>query len=356
MRVIFAAGERSGFVLAELLRKQLYAIEPGGELFNINVGDETGEIIGFSEPLANLVNGISTFKKAIETIRQIKPEVAVLISFPGINLPLGQKLRSFGIPVIYISPPQFWAWGKFRVACLRRAADLVVCLFDFEQAILRRAGINAVYYGYPFFDGIKRHLLGHQVNDLLRLPDGTDYVVFLPGSRKPEIEFHQPLFVRVFGLLREKYPSLRAVLIGGRDGDLPAGMLRLEPDYRFDVIAYARAVLAVSGTVTAEVAILGVPMVVSYHLNPVSRFLARLFVKLPYFSLPNIIAGERLVPEYLEPEPRQLSAALKRVLADGDYRRRLIVGLQQVRKRLGPPGAIEKIARQILMFNGNRRY
>jgi lipid-A-disaccharide synthase len=356
MRVVIAAGERSGFWLGELLGNQLQALKPDVQLFSVNVASKTGALIGFFEPLAGLSKGYRTVRTVTETVLQIKPEVAVLIAFSGINLLLGRSLRSAGIPVVYISPPQFWAWGKFRVGLLRRAADLVVCLFDFEADILQRAGVNAVYYGYPYYDGVVHRLTQNQVYELLRLPAGTDYIVFLPGSRKPEIDFHQPLFIRVFDLLRRQYPELRAILIGGQEADLPDGMLRINPDYRFDVIAHCRAALVVSGTATAELAILGVPMVVSYHLKPVNRFFARLFVKLPYFALPNIIAGKLVVPEYLEPEPCQLSAALSQMLADGEYRQAVINGLQQVRKRLKPAGAIDEIARRILAFKDNCRY
>lgn len=348
MRVVIAAGERSGLVLADLLRQKLEVTDSQLELCIINVAFATGEIIGFLEPLINLVNGYGTIKRLTRIIKNIQPDVAVLISFPGINLLLGRALRSLGIPVVYIAPPQSWAWGKFRVKYLRQAADWVVCLFRFEQKILRAAGVNARYYGYPFLDMVNRQLAQNQVYRLLGLPEGMGYVVFLPGSRKFEIDFHEPLFIQVFYRLMQKYPQLPAVLIGGANIDLPPGMVRINPDYRYDVIAHAQAALVVSGTATAEIAILGVPMVVTYHLPPVNRFFARLFVKLPYFALPNIIANQLVVPEYLDGDVDQLSSALGQILDNVYYREAIKTKLWAVRRALEPAGATDRIVQLLL--------
>jgi len=314
----------------------------------VNVAKETGTIVGFFESLTKLIKGYKTIKQLTETIREMQPDVAVLISFPGINLPLGKALRSSDIKVIYISPPQFWAWGRFRVNLLKQASDTVVCLFNFEQKLLQRAGIKAIYHGYPFYDAVKCQLSRNEVYRLLGLTEDRDYIVFLPGSRESEIVYHQPLFLQVFQHLKQKHPQLEGILIGGIEAELPAGMLRINPDIRYEVIAYARAALVVSGTATAELAILGVPMIVTYHLYPVSRFFARLFVKTPYFALPNIIANERIVNEYLEPGPALLSSALSRILSDNDYRQKIIDKLELVKNRLAPLGATEKIAYLIL--------
>ena len=183
---------------------------------------------------------------------------------------------------------------------------------------------------------------------MLGIPEDEEYIVLLPGTRKDEIDFHQLLFIRVFQHLQMRHPRLHGVIVGGKESVLPPGVVQVGLQHRYDVFSWARAALTVSGTVTAELAILGIPMVVSYHLEPVSRFLVRIFVRTPYFALPNIIAGEAAVPEYLNPDQKQLISQISRLLDECDYRQTVIAKLGAVRRKLEPAGATEQIARLIV--------
>jgi lipid-A-disaccharide synthase len=297
--------------------------------------------------------------RAEEAVVRLAPDVVVLISFSGLHLPLGRRLRRRGVPVLYLGPPQVWAWGGWRKRRLRKAADKVVCLFRFEEKLLRRAGVNAVYFGYPLLDGVVSRLSREQTLEKLGLGPSERYVVFLPGSRLAEIAYHQPLFADVLSRLRRECGNIRGVMVTmeedasqraivksrkprGRDQEEEGRMVVVRED-RYDVMHHADCACAVSGTVTAELAILGVPMVVCYHLPLLSRMLARALVRATHFALPNILAGTRLVPEVLEPEPQALAQTLTPLMRDSDERRGQLAGLARVAAELGPPGATERV-------------
>ncbi|MGQ9678022.1 MAG: hypothetical protein ACUVUD_01915, partial [bacterium] len=244
--------------------------------------------------------------------------------------------------VIYLAPPQVWAWGRFRVKILRRVAGRCICLFPFEQEFFRRAKIAADYWGYPLFDTVAARYSESETRARLEFPAGTEYIAFLPGSRVDEIRYHQPLFIKVFGHLRIRYPNIRGVIVGGAEARLPEGMVRVTPAMRYETIRYARLAVLVSGTVTAETALLGTPMVVCYHLSPPSRFLARMFVRLKCFSIPNLILKEKVVPELFEPDETKLKKIILHLLRDENFRMRLLYQLGRVKDLLGPAGAMTK--------------
>lgn len=349
MRVLIAAGEKSGFVLADLLSKKIRDINNEIEIYHLNLADVAGDAFGFSpRVLPKLLQGGKLINQLLTSVRDIHPDLTVLISCPGVNLPLGMKLRAVGVVTIIVGPPQCWAWGKWRVRLLQQAADQVVCLFSFEEQFFRRAGIRAVYFGYPFYDAVQLQMSRRQMYETLGIPEGEEYIILLPGTRKEEVDFHQPLFIRVFQHLQTRHPRLHGVIVGGKESVLPPGVVQVEPQHRYDIFSGARAALAVSGTVTAELAILGIPMVVSYHLDAVSKFFARIFVRIPYFALPNIIAGESVVPEYLNPDQGQLISQISRLLDECDYRQMVIAKLEAVRKKLEPAGATDRLARLIV--------
>jgi len=292
----------------------------------------------------------------------------VLVSFSGLHLPLGRRLRRRGVPVLYLGPPQVWAWGGWRKRRLRRAADEVVCLFRFEEEMLRRSGVDARYFGYPFLEGAVSRLSRAQTLEKLGFGPSERYVVFLPGSRPAETAYHEPLFRVVFEQLSRRTPAVRGVMVA-LEASPKSGVRSPEPgagsqetgdgivvirENRYDVMRYADCACAVSGTVTAELALLGVPMVVCYHLPWLSRVLARALVRIPHFALPNVLSGTRLVPEMLDPQPEVLVRTLAPLMLDSEERRRQLAGLAGVAAGLGPPGAMQRVctlAREL----GNKR-
>lgn len=348
---------------------EMARLDPACEVVSLGETSRLGPVFGFAEGLRAGLRMRGVLARAEESVVRLAPDAVVLVSFSGLHLPLGRRLRDRGVPVLYLGPPQVWAWGGWRKRRLRKTADEVVCLFRFEEGVLRPAGVNAVYLGYPLLDCVVSKLSREQTLEMLGFGPNEHYVAFLPGSRPAEVSYHAPLFIDVFNLLRQTVPDVRGVIVRSEEGtsqelearsQQPGGriqeaagagreatgdaLLVVSRD-RYDVMRHADCACAVSGTVTAELAILGVPMVVCYHLPWPSRVLARALVRIPYFALPNILAGTRLVPEKLDPGPEELARMLGLLLRSPEERRRQLEGLARVAAELGPPGAMARICR-----------
>ncbi|MEO0071445.1 MAG: hypothetical protein ABIK39_05115 [candidate division WOR-3 bacterium] len=349
--ILISAGEVSGFLFADLLEREIKKLNPEVRVVKLDVSYGLGPTLGLWEGARRMFSVGRLLRHHFFYVQQLNPDVLVLIGFPGVNLFLGKKFRKLGIPVVYLAAPQIWAWGSFRVKLLRQAVNRVFCLFLFEERLLRSLGIDAVYYGYPLLDSVKSTLKREEVLSFLGFNSDTKYIVLLPGSRSAETKFHQPLFLRIFNRLKRRYLGLKGVVIGGF-GNLAEGqeVIRIPPEKRYEVIRHAHLALVVSGTATAETAILGTPEVASYHFTQPGRFLARLMVKLRYFSIPNIVADSMVIPEFLSPDEERLYQTAQRLFSDEVYREKIRAGLARVKELLGPPGAMAKIAAEILQL------
>jgi lipid-A-disaccharide synthase len=339
--------------MLDRFRLEMAGAEPDCQVISLPEPAQLGPVLGFAEGLRAGSRLRAALDRAEASVRESAPDAAVLVSFSGLHLPLGRRLRRRGVPVLYLGPPQVWAWGRWRTRQLRRAADKVVCLFRFEQGLLHQAGVNAEYFGYPLLDGVVSSLSRKQVLNRLGFGPEERYVVFLPGSRPAESAYHTPLFRLVFERLRKELPYIRGVAVSpepdaGRKKDCNGSGIVTVSRNRYDVMRHADCACAASGTVTTELAILGVPMVVSYHLPRASRLLARAFVRIPHFALPNILDRTRLVPEALEPGPEELMRMIEPLMRDSDERQSQLAGLARVAAGLGPPGAMRRTCALVL--------
>jgi lipid-A-disaccharide synthase len=385
--------------MLDLFKLEMARLDPACRIASLQDSAELESVFGFAEGLRAGPKLGGVLSRVEEAAMRLEPDAAVLVSFSGLHVPLGRRLRRRGVPVLYLGPPQVWAWGGWRKRRLRRAADKVVCLFRFEEQLLRRAGVEAVYFGYPLLDGVVSRSGREQTLEKLGFGPSERYVVFLPGSRPAEITYHVPLFEATYERLLEFLPGVRAVMVAkdrdaiqnaeckiqnakvggqevegtgrlaGREGrqgpslsereearsqepkrevrEVMGGRRTANGDEllvvshdRYDVMRHAECACAVSGTVTAELALLGVPMVVCYHLPGLSRLLARGLVRTPHFALPNILAATRLVPERLEPGPDELAQMVEPLMRDSVERRGQVEGLARVAADLGPPNAM----------------
>ncbi len=335
--VAVSAGELSGRLLAEAVCREFG--QNGIERLDLVGPGGPGPVLGFWEGIRAAPQVGRALKKALDAIRSRRPDVVLLVAFPGLNLRLGAAARRAGIPVVYLAPPQVWAWGAGRTRALRNAADRVVCLFPFERPVLEKAGVRAEFLGYPLLDALMAE------SGAARGPGG-DHVAFLPGSRPAEIAYHRPLFAAAMAEMAKTGPGVRAQWVEAPESESEGGLLAAARE-RYRLMAGARAAAVVSGTATLETALLGVPQVASYHLSPATRLLARALVRTRFFALPNILAGEQVVSELLEPTAGQVAGELRRQLAPGGRARaRVLAG--QLAALLGPAGACRRIERFVL--------
>jgi lipid-A-disaccharide synthase len=362
MKLFLVAGEASGDLhasnLVAALRRQV------GELRALGVGGErlrgAGlECVARSEELsvmglAEVVRHLPRLLRLARRVRQAalaeRPDVAVLVDSPDFNLPLARHLHRAGIPVVIYISPQLWAWRSGRVRRIRRDVARVLCILPFETEFYGEHGVSATYVGHPLVDELARVRANPPAVEV-------SSVALLPGSRRHEVASLLPAMAAAARRVARQQPALaiRLILAPGLERSWVESLLGSEEPGieivsgdRHRALASCGAALVASGTATLECALLGVPMVVGYRLNPLSYGVARVLVRVPHVALVNLVAGRRLVPELVQDAftvdalAEQLPALLGSL---GEAQR---AGLSEVSRRLGEPGASDRAAAAVL--------
>lgn len=370
-KILVVTGEASGEqhaadLVSALLRRRpdLQVLALGGERLRqagarVEFDLVSHAVIGFTEALRKLGSFARALRCARGLLEKERPDAVVLIDLPDLNFRIGGMAKALGIPVVYYISPQVWAWRRGRIKTLRRFVNRMLVILPFEEQLYREAGIPVTYVGNPLLDQVRLEADPQEVRRNLLGPASGPLVALLPGSRSQEIEFLLPTLAEVGRRLMERFSGCRLILPLARtvSADRVSSLLaaaRCEAFLLRDRIFAGRAAadLAIvsSGTATLETAILGTPQLIVYRMQPFSYWLARRFVKLPYFGLANLVAGQKAAPEFLQHEftPDAVFAAAVGLLTDqaaAERQRRAWMG---VRQRLGEPGAAERAAGEIL--------
>lgn len=314
-------------------------------------------VVGITEILKHLPSLVRAMRRLISAAEQRKPEFAILTDFPGFHLRLARKLRPLGVRNIYYVCPQFWAWRPWRVRVVRRRFARALCIFPFEQKFYGDAGVPVTFIGHPLVGAVKVTNDREAFCRKNRLDPIQPIVTILPGSRPAELAQHMPLLREACALIRRELQTqfVLAAAPGTSESQLtkdwPTELpVRTVQGQTYDALAAADVAIVSSGTATLEAALLNVPMVVIYRVTPLTAVLAKPLVRTPYFSMVNLIAGRRVVPELIQDDfsAVKLSGEVLRLLRDSQTRAELRTGLDEVRERLGPPGAVERAADAIV--------
>jgi lipid-A-disaccharide synthase len=288
-----------------------------------------------------------------------RPALLICIDFPDFNLLLARTARRLGISVCYFISPQVWAWRRGRVRIIRRLVQKMLVLFPFEEPLYRSAGVDVTFVGHPLLDALATVPPRGSCREGLGVSEAATVLGLLPGSRAAEVRRHLPLLLEAAERIQAAEPGI-AVWVGLSDTTDPraveAAVAGSRMSVRFvrgrthEVIRAADFLLAVSGTVTLEAAILGTPMLITYRLGLISSWLLRLLIRVRFAGLPNLLADEAIVPELLQnaATPDRLAATALEILRSPDRQARMRAALAEVRRRLGEPGAIERAAREVL--------
>ncbi|HSD92424.1 MAG TPA: lipid-A-disaccharide synthase, partial [Methyloceanibacter sp.] len=374
--IFIVSGETSGDNLAGRLMAALKR-ETGGKVRFAGVGGPQSEgqglkslfpmrdlsVMGLAEILPHLPRLLRRLGETTKAAKQLKPDAVVTVDSPGFCLRLAHHLRGSGIPVIHYVAPQLWAWGSFRARKLRKRVDHVMALLPFEVPFFTQYGIPATYVGHPAIDAGAEHGDGPGFRARHGLDPEAPVLCVLPGSRAAEASRMLPVFAEALGLLKEKFPDLRIVipvvdsvaeLVSQTTRRWPLPVLLVsDTQERFDAFAASNAALAKSGTVTLELALAGVPMVVAYRINPASAFLVRrMGVAVEHASLVNLLNGRQVVPEFLQDDctAANLAAAVAELLGSEQARAAQQRAFEQVAKTLGErvPPPSERAAKVVL--------
>jgi lipid-A-disaccharide synthase len=366
---MIVAGEASGDLHGAELCRALRALAPDCRLVGMGgarmaaagldvIADVTSSAaVGHTEALGKVPTVYRAYRRLQATLRASRhPDALVLIDFPEFNLRLAKAARRGAVPVIYYIPPQIWAWRAGRLATIRRRVALVLAVLPFEVALYRRGGVPVEFVGHPVVDALVGAPSRAEARAKLGLADEDLVIGLLPGSRRTEVERHLPAMREATDRIAAVHPRARFLL--ARAPTVEAAIVRAHvgPDIHVveegthTVVRAADVLLATSGTVTLEAALLGTPMVVCYRLSWLSEALTRLLIRVPWISLANLTLGRAVIPElYREGTTGEgLAREAFRLIEDPGARAAQRRAFAELGELLGEPGVSTRAARRVL--------
>ena len=365
MRILISAGEASGEMYgAGLLQavQHLAGILPeigsveafglGGERMRAAgcdtvIDSKDVAVLGIVEVLIHLPAIYSRFNHLLSEVDERRPDLAVLIDFPDFNFRLAKELHKRGIPVIYYVSPQLWAWRPKRLDLVKKYVKKMLVIFPFEETWYQERGVDAEFTGHPLSEAQRPKITRTQFAAKYKLDPELAWIALLPGSRRKEVRMNLPSILQSAQMFKTPYEFLLPVASTLRRSwveDQVAHYLRSHPgrikltytDDARETLLHARAAAVASGTATVEAAVIGTPFVMVYRVAPLTFALGKKLVKVPFYAMPNLIAGRQVVPELVQQDfsARNLAAELQRIIPEGPDRRKMMEGLVEVRTRL----------------------
>ncbi len=371
LRVLLSCGEPSGDLYAAALTRELRTLAPDADVFGLGgpqfvaaggraVADYRGlSVTGLTEPIAKIPQFIAARRALLNAAAQSRPDVFVPVDFWGFNHKLAKRLARQGVPVVYYVSPQLWATRPWRLKTMREIATRVLVIFPFEEAIYRRAQVPVAFVGHPLIDLAKPSQPRPDFLSRLGLRPAAPTVALLPGSRAGEVSRILPDLVGAADIVGTRVSDVQFVVARAanlddrlfdllRGGRLPrSAVVEADTD---TVLASADVALTASGTATVQAALHDVPMVIVYRVSPWTYRLGRPLLRVTTFGMVNLIAGSRIVPEFIQDAftPQAVAAEAIAMLTDSTRASRIRDGLRDVRERLGGGGASRRAAEAIL--------
>lgn len=311
--------------------------------------------MGFVEVVANLPQVLGNINECKTDLLRYRPDVVILVDYPGFNLRIAEFAHREGIKVCYYISPQVWAWKRHRVKKIKQCVDQMLVILPFEEPFYKTYGVNAIFVGHPLLDELAKLQSPSRLHFVHRndLSEKKEIIALLPGSRKQEVErmlgtmlkmiplFPQYQFVIACAPSLDKNLYLR--LVGKAD-------VHLVENQTYELLQNASAALVTSGTATLETALLSVPEVVCYKANRLSFLIAKSLIHVKYISLVNLVMDKEVVKELIQDDFNKdnLLKELQSLLQDPMKQRRMLDDLDMLKHQLGNAGASEKAADVII--------
>ncbi|PLX99381.1 MAG: lipid-A-disaccharide synthase [Desulfuromonas sp.] len=367
-RILIISGEASGDLHGANLIRAAREVDPGLSFFGVGgrkmqeagcdilVPMEEISVFGVFEVFGKL----RAIRKVLKRIRHIianeKPDVVLLIDFPGFNMRVARAAHSAGVPVLYYIAPKVWAWKEGRAKKIGETVDRLAVIFPFEPPYYAGMSVKVDYVGNPLLDEFSYTTDTDSFCRQHGIDRAGKVIGLFPGSRNSEVRYNFDDILATARLLKERYAGCQFLLplasslpeddIRARvaASGLPIHVLN---ENIYDIANACDVVLAVSGTVTLQIALTGTPLLVINRVHPLTYAIGKRVVKIPHVSLVNIIAGREVVKEYLQDEvvPEHLYKEILQILENTDYNQRLCDGLREVRELMGDAGCSGKVAR-----------
>jgi lipid-A-disaccharide synthase len=365
-KIFLSAGEASGEQYGAMLIEEIRRMRPEADFFGLGgirmeklgmrriVRAEDVAHMGITEVILHMPRIYAEYRKLKASLRKERPDLAILIDFPDVNLSLAGQLRRLDIPVVYFVSPQLWAWKKYRLKEVKQNVTRMLVIFPFEETFYRERGVAADFVGHPLADLdppiISREAFASENN----LDASKFWVGLLPGSRSRELLANLPTMLEAARLLGPGYEFLLPVAPTLQE-DQVRPLVAQEENVKIvhdarAVLKHARASVVASGTATVEAALIGNPFVVVYRVSRTTYAVARRVIKLPHVAMVNLIAGKRLAPELIQHDftPSQVVEQLRPLLENDEARATMQSELRAVGAALKSKGgstAIERAAR-----------
>jgi lipid-A-disaccharide synthase len=376
-RVFFSVGEPSGDQHAARLIEKIAQIDPsiqtqgfGGPAMQqagckIELDLTQHAVVGLVEVLPKIRQFFGFADQAEAVFAAGNVDAVVLVDFPGFNWHIAKRAKRYGIPVHYYCPPQLWAWAPWRIRKMRRSVDHVWSVLPFEHEYFHARGLNSAYVGHPFFDAVAETELDAQLMAEFSqsTQSGAPMVAVLPGSRGHEVRGNFPIMLQAIRRLHQRHPNARFAVAACRDAQGLWCRDQLTPEDRLlpidffvgktsEVIEAAQCAMMVSGSVSLELMARRTPAAVIYRVGRFLHTVGRRLVQVDSLTLPNLIAGRKIFPEFVSVGPTDpavdfLTDSIDSMLGDPFYFRSLLSDLDATRADFAVPGASAKLAKAI---------
>lgn len=372
-KIMIVAGEPSGDLQAAYLVKSLKSINPHIEIFGIGgkLMKEAGveiiydiielAVVGFVEVIKHLGLLKKILEKLLITLEAKRPDVVILVDYPGFNLRFAKYVKEKNIPVIYYISPQIWAWGKGRISEIKKCVDKMIVIFGFEENLYKEAGVKVSFVGHPFLDIVKPGWKKEETLKHLHLNHHSKKIALLPGSREKEIERHLPVMLKACERIKAGLSDVEFIISRMKELDSSIynkiiSSSRIKPhsleNRPYEIMDVADIVMASSGSATLETAIMEKPMVIIYKTSIITWFLAKNMIKIPDIGLVNVVAGKRIVPELIQFQAtgQNIAKEVLEILQNKHKQEDIKKGLRKVKEKLGAQGAVDRAAHLIQKF------
>ena len=376
--IMILAGETSGDAHAAEFIEQIWLLNPNIRISGMGSREmkKAGAEIFFDSAsiavmgLVEVLKHWREIKRAMHCVRQkldeTHPDLLVLVDYPEFNLKMARHARELGIKVLFYISPQVWAWRPKRIKKIGRLVDHMAVIFKFETAYYEHANIPVSFVGHPLVDKVVNTQGRDEARQHLGLERDIPVIGLFPGSRNSEIDRLLPLMLETARQMTHTNPRLVFVLPVATSLDFDAIKHQCEQsnlnilvtqDNLYNLITCCDAIVSCSGTVTLEIALLGIPMCIVYRMSPLSYHILRYLVKIPHVGLVNIVAGRSVVREFIQTDAtaENISEEMFRIITDQTYRQGIKDDLLIVRENLGEGDGPGKMARLVISFLPSNR-
>ncbi len=377
-KIMIVAGEASGDLHGSGLVRELRKLQPNVRIFGVG-GDRMRRngtellyhinemsVLGFWDVLKRFTFFRKVYQHLVATMDAERPQLLILIDYPGLNLKLAQAAKARGIKVFYYIAPQVWAWGSDRIKKMVSLVDKIAVILPFEEPLFQDAGLDATFVGHPLLETVAAKLDRETFFQQHHLDKSKKLIGLLPGSRILEVKRLLPEMLNSVALLRREQPSIEAVV--SKASSVPLNIyqqilpshapFRLIENSTYDIMKHSDLLVVASGTATLESALFHTPLIIVYKVDPISYLIGKQLVKIDSIGLVNVIAGQQIAPEFIQGKfhRRNLLPEMKRLLFDQAYRDQMVQNLRILREKLGTAGASARSAQiAIELLNDDKR-